>query len=47
MYNEMNNNKTDSLQRLKLINLSLDNMNIINKKYLKRIPDYESYFEDK
>ena len=42
----MNNNKTDSLQRLKLINLSLDNMNIINKNNLKSVPGNESYFKD-
>ena len=42
----MNNNKTDSLQRLKLINLSLDSMNIINKNNLKNVPGNESYFKD-
>ena len=42
----MNNNMTDSLQRLKLINLSLDNMNIINKNNLKSVPGNESYFKD-
>ena len=41
----MNNNKIDSLQRLKQINLSLDSMNIINKNNLKRASDNEIYFK--
>ena len=41
----MNNNKMDSLQRLKQINLSLDSINIINNNNLKRTSDNEIYFK--
>ena len=41
----MNNNKIDSLQRLKQINLSLDSINIINNNNIKRASDNENYFK--
>ena len=41
----MNNNKMDSLQRLKQINLSLDSINIINNNNIKRASDNENYFK--
>ena len=46
MYNEMNNNKVDSLEKLKQINMSLDNMNDINKNNLKRVSNNKINFKD-
>ena len=46
MYNEMNNNKVDSLEKLKQINMSLDNMNDINKNNLKRVSINEINFKN-
>ena len=46
MYNETNNNKLYSLQQLKQINKSLDNVNIINKNNLKSDFDNEIYLKD-